>query len=324
MQIQTTNITFSQINNQQKQSIPKIPNFNVSIKTQLDKDTVSFKGKDLLSEQDSTIIQKIKNSINNLKNLLGEGEEAIVYKLPDTDYCVRLEWKATKSYIDSIKKITRKISEQDKVNHIVCKMGENVTIMKYIPGEPVMKPLDLAPQAILVSNNIAALPKKSYQHLIKQICDAYKKDMMFDCNWTNVLVDKSTNSLTAIDFYKIDPQEPEKLRPLEYVYESLTNEYTPKENKKIFVNKILNATLDEYKLGKTPHFDLLERTSQFINHILKDLRIKDMQMQEPYKKLEQTLKEIRELKTQEIQLTNVNELLNSKLTLAKKLITNLF
>lgn len=238
--------TFTPISSIQKLQNAKI---GISLQPSLTCDIINFTGQDLLSLPDKEIFEKINESKRSIKNYLGEGGEANVYRIKDTDYCVRFDYFD----IDYLKILDKNISEQDEVNHIVAKFGENSSIMHYISGSPVYTPDMKAPQAELLANEIAQMPLQTFKKLLHQICDAYDKDMMFDCNWGNVIANPKENKLTAIDFYKNVNEE--SLRPLTYTYISLIHPKTPETVQRQIAGKILEAGIEEFKPEVNPCFN---------------------------------------------------------------------
>ena len=133
MQINFLNIP--QIYKLPKSSISN--NEKIKFNPQLRTDTVSFSGNnDLLNLSNEEIIEKIKISITNPKNFIGEGSEAKVYKIENSSYCVRLNYLDSKKFNKT--SLCRNINDADKVNHIVAKLGKYSSIMRYIDGYPVL------------------------------------------------------------------------------------------------------------------------------------------------------------------------------------------
>lgn len=298
-----------------KQQNPQLN--NISVKTHLTHDTVSFGHKDLLTEKENTIHEILQNSFNT-KNLIGEGGEATVYKIANTGYCLRLVHE------DNMKipqKINFTISEQDKINHVVAKLGSNgSSIMKFIEGTPVWAYNMTLREKQEIAEEISKMPVNSFHKLIKQISHAYTHDMMFDCNWSNVIVNPKTKTITAIDFNKMD--YPEQLNLLNYTYTSLTHADTSLAQKKTCAGKIFLAGLKEFEPKTKPCLNPIDFDFNKFVHKLYDQKILN---NENYRKiLTELFSSICDLKYKEIQNPNNISELNEKLKIAKSLIKQLF
>lgn len=121
-------------------------------------DTVSFSGrgaKDLMELPAKRILSECRKAIKD-NIVLGEGKEARVYKLQDyPQYCIRCE---KRSNFD-INKLTlsKRLNNYDKLNHVVARLDEGTSLMKYIPGVP-LKIMDTdTADGIKVKNTIKGL-----------------------------------------------------------------------------------------------------------------------------------------------------------------------
>lgn len=176
----------------------------------------------------------IKNSIKK-ENFIGAGFEGRVYEMQDPDYVVKIP----KNIDDlGLKKelIEEEVSEQDEVNHVVKKYKNGITIMKKIPGKSISSLEDM--------NEVANLPVSAYQKLLNQIIDADKADMEFDFAMNNVLYDKDSQSLTAIDFrpYKDGKRKFNPLEKMFFVFDCFKQPYEKKIS-----GKILSAAINNMK-----------------------------------------------------------------------------
>lgn len=306
-------ITFQNIPHQIFQNTKPIQLKTPHLLQQIPCDTVSFTGHwDLLKLSDKTIFQKINETRSNNKNLLGEGGQAKVYRIPNSNYCARFEKHEFNDYNPTL---NRNIYACDKINHVVAKFGKYSSIMHYIEGVPVFSPNTPACNAQKTAQDIAEMPITTFKKLVQQICYAYDNGMMFDCAWGNVIVNPKENKLTAIDFNKniLD----ESLKPLSYTFSSLVHKYTTPEQIKIYANKILNAVLEEFQpshkpfwnvtnfdfssllaavehssdFGKTPQSKLLYKYLE----VLKELKVKDLQGIDVSRNLNGTLKIVKAL-----------------------------
>ena len=283
------------------------------LKLQLSCDTVNFTGHwDLLKLSDETIFKRIDDAKKSIKNYLGQGGEALVYRIPDTNYCARFNY-FDKDY-PRIR--DRNIDEADKVNHVVAKFGEKSSIMHYIEGSAVLTPYTGSANAKKIAEDIAQMPIKSFKELLHQICYAYDKGMMFDCNWGNIIVNPKENKLTAIDFYK--NVEEESLKPLSYVFSSLVHEHTTSEQAKTYTNKILNAALEEFEPGHKPFWNVT--CFDFSSLLRNTQNNSDFGKSPQCKILSKYLETLKELKVQDIRGIDVTNQLNGMLKIVKSLI----
>lgn len=282
---------------------------SISLRPQLAVDTVSFgnANPDLMSLSDQEIFEKVLAAIKN-KDIIGEGGEATVYRIPDSNYCVRKYYRlATEVVPLKRKQFTRNVTAQDKVNHIVAKLGNYLTIMPILHGSPVMNPVTMSEKEINeLSDIICSFPQSSFNKLLKQISDAYEKDMMWDCNWANLIANPKEKTLTAIDFYKNSIEE--SASHLAYMYAGLSHLYTTDQQHKILAEKVMNAGLEEFKPGVIPccNFDKLG-----FSDLIRAFDDLDLFTSKQYTKLLRELTyKIRDLKTQEIRGINVTNELN--------------
>lgn len=199
----------------------------------LQKDTLELSSKDLLKLDKCEIFNKVNNAINR-ENFLGAGGEACVFSIPDTPYCVRLIKKRNACFdtVDksSFKKFDNKFSlkltEDDKVNHIVAKLGGGATIMKKIEGYPLVlyNPQNFDKTQKEVNDAFYKLSPLAFNCLLKQVYNAKMNGFIFDCSSSNVIMNPKQDKLTAIDFYKASKDYPEDVNVLRRVYASFVKE----------------------------------------------------------------------------------------------------
>lgn len=206
-------------------------------------DTVSFTSKNFLKQSSEKISEQVINAIN-IKNRLGFGSQGTVYKIPDTDYCIKILKKTNSINFGTW---NFNISEQDKINHIVAKAKNKATIMKYIEGVPLQWEN---------SDKILELPNESYIKLFTQLTEARNLGMNFDLAPSNIIYNPKTNSLTAIDFY----QDDNPFSIITSVYKALIKKSfseSDKLNNRKFGGKLINIIIDELTKEKEPRFLIL-------------------------------------------------------------------
>lgn len=229
-------------------AIYKNPNNN--LKQPVKKSALSFKSRDLMCLPEADVLKKVRESIVP-ENFLGQGTEAEVYKIKNSDYCVRIPYLA-----NTINKFnfSKELSQIDKINHIVAKLGFGVSIMKYFEGVIPKRYMSNNHDRYNLQKKIAEMPVESYSGLLHQIAEAIDNEMLFDYSGGNLIVDTQNQKLTAIDFYGM-ADNPKPVRPLCEMYQVLTcYGAEEKTGKKIF-DKIVDAALEEFKPNNIPCMD---------------------------------------------------------------------
>lgn len=205
-------------------------------------DTVSFSSKNILTKEGKEITKLVSAAVNDSKNLIGKGSEGSVYKIPDTDYCVKILHGKTSDF----KNWRFNMYPNDEVNHIVAKSEDGAVIMKHIKGTTL--------KYGQIPDEVYDLPDESYINLLKQINDAHKKYMVFDSVPRNIIYNSEDKSLTAIDFLKEDNFKYYAYTPLNDVFNALKNEGNTEKGAKTNLKlgeKLLNIALDNVS-GKKP------------------------------------------------------------------------
>ena len=214
-------------------------------------DTVCFKGHDLLNLPEEEILKEIKKSIIP-ENFIGQGTEAEVYRIKDTDYCVRIPY-----FVQEIHgfNYSKELTPIDKVNHIAAKLDFGASIMKYIEGITPKRYISNSHDRYILQEKISEMPIKSYSELLYQIADAIDNELLFDFSPGNLIINTEKNKLTAIDFFPIS-ENPRTTKPLTEMYSILTcYGALEKTGKKIF-DKITDTGLEEFKPNKIPCMDI--------------------------------------------------------------------
>lgn len=196
------------------------------------------------------IFEKIDNSIVP-ENFLGQGTEAEVYKIKDTNYCIRIPHIAQGAYKSNFSK---KLTQIDKVNHVVAKLGFGASIMKFFDGVVPEDYRNNEYNRHKLQTEIAQMPIKSYTNLLHQIANAINHEMFFDFSGGNLIVDTKKQKLTAIDFFSVS-DNPKPVNPLTEIYSILTVYGAEEETGKKIFDKIIDAGLKEFKPNKIPCMD---------------------------------------------------------------------
>lgn len=292
-------------------------------KNDLKCDVVSFSGKNFLEQSEDEIFEKIIKSLRDKKNFMGFGAEAEVFQIENTGYCVRLPYGDENDryrLIDVCSDLSFELSEEDKINHIVAKLGAGATIMKKIPGKAILKTNMTHQEAIDSIKKVSEIPVSGYNKLLKQISHADKYNMVFDAYGTNVLADEQ--SLVAIDFMKTLPRYKRELKPLMEMRDALINiGNVPPKLEKAVLYKIFCAMLNEFEPNNKPcleleQFDTLE--------LLIDLHEKRMLNREQFELLWSSFKDLKRFKSFELDGFNASPELENTILENKKLLKEVF
>lgn len=225
--------------NFRQQQRPVLPN-------QPCRDTVSFASVNLLKKESGEITKIVKDVIDNTEKI-GFGSEGEVFKIPDTNYCVKIMKGESTRFFGDWK---MNVSEQDKINNIVARAENDAVIMNYLEGQPLKwnKP-----------DEIYDLPKSAYKNLLKQMQRANDECMKFDNSPRNVIYNPKEKTLTAIDFYEPSPDVEFEYTPLSTTFSVLHNHSASPEhmkNNRNLAGKLLDVVLDELSSGKKPEFEI--------------------------------------------------------------------
>ena len=236
-------------------SIPRRKNTNNSperYNLELRREVVSFGSKDLLELPDESVLQQIRGSIN-YKNFVGQGTEAVVYRVKDTDYCVRIPYEFRDA--DVYKKYSRVLTPADKVNHAVAKLELGTTLMKYFEGTTPKAYYNCEKARYKFQERIAEMPLKSFSDLLHQIAGAIDNEMRYDFSAGNLIVDFNKNKLTAIDFIGIG-ENPRPVRPLIEMYSVLTSFGAETRTDRKLFEKVFCTGVEEFKAKRIPCMDV--------------------------------------------------------------------
>lgn len=271
-----------------------IPRYNNANTVQLTKDTVSFRAskiinlpESILSKCKTTIKKILPNGSNNnvrpkdLMDLpekqiieicqnalkkqipLGRGQEATVYKIEEfpREYCIREDRRICKGYNNL--KLSYNLDKFDKANFVIAKLGQGLTLLKYISGIPlkIMRNSDTISgikvkesMQELIANNF---PEESFIKVLDQIERNRANGIVFDRKGENLLVDPMIQEITAIDFSpKFNDIE---YNPIAYIYHALDVDGTPFAPK--VLGKLMNAYAERLKTCdlKDLNLDVLDK-----------------------------------------------------------------
>jgi hypothetical protein len=272
-------------------------------------DKVCFgKSSSFLSKSKEKIFDQIDEAVENSENFLGAGSEAEVYKIPNTDYCVRLPY-GTKDPIYKLQ-YSKDISIKEKINHAVAKLGGGASIMKYIPGFTYCS--SEAPME-KVAEMIDEMPQQAFDKLLHQVNYASEHGMYFDTGYRNIIIDPIKKEMTAIDFgSSISPDL------LNGIYCALTPHATNMEHRKICGMKVITAGLNELKPKVKPNVRLEELS---FDKIVSELQFRGVFASTAIKNVFlDNLNKIKELKLQEIRGIDTHVELNGSFKVVNSLI----
>ncbi len=202
----------------------------------LKQDTVSFSGriaKDLLDLSPEKILAVCKRAVRD-NIVIGEGQEAIAYKIQDyPQYCIRYEKKSGDTPANF--GLNYKLNKYDRVNHVILKLGKGTQLMKYISGIPLkIMPHRDTPDGIQVKKAVQGLvannfPESSFKKVISQIEDAKSKGIDFDRKGENLLVEAVNQEMTCIDFSPTFHDI--EYNPISYIYSAMDVDNTEHASK---------------------------------------------------------------------------------------------
>lgn len=319
MFISPINLLFFAKNNNLNRDKKVVQNENNRFVQPLNCDVVSFKQKkiNLLEQPKEKIFELIKDSMKT-RNKLGEGVDAVVYRIKGTNYCIRRPFFSKDMESD----FSLNIGIKDKINHVVANLGGGCRIMNIIKGFPVGRVDDSTEKLEYTEVLIENFPIESFNKLIKQITYAHKNDMVFDNHWANVIINPEEQTFTAIDFYDKDITEfldISSVDPLSSIFSSVMNLSATPSQIKACAKKILKAGLDELKPNYQPNiapdeFDFVAMLEWLKQQ--KKISLADEKMEV----LKQTFDKVIELKIKELSGKHVKRSLIREINNAKLLI----
>ena len=286
---------------------------------------IYFKSKNLLNMPQQELLSEVKASIKP-ENFIGQGTEAEVYRIQDTDYCVRIPYEALE--INQFR-FSKDITPIDKINHVIARLGYGASIIKYFEGITPKRYMSNNHDRYLFQEQIANMPVKSYSELLHQITKAIDNGLLFDFSPGNLIVDTKNQKLTAIDFIGIS-DNPRKIRPLCEMYSVLTSYGSlEKTGKKIF-DKIVDAGLEEFKPEVIPCMDI--KLFDFIELVLKrnsdnnysrigNITERINEFNSLKYSISDSFKTLKELKNKELVDKTLSPILTDKISEFKNLIT---
>ena len=277
----------------------------------------SFQGGDFLSLSESEIIKRVKESIKT-DNLIGHGTEAKVYKIENTDYCVRLPYESS---VISNFKFSKELSPEDRINHVRAKLGIHESILPFFEGEIINKYLPSNLKRQKLQEYVANMPVRSYTNLLHYIAKAANEKMLFDYRGNNLIIDLKKNQFTAIDFNKMRSDFPRSVRPLTEIYMALTGFKTQEDIKQKIFKKIMLAGLDEFNPKNIPCMSL--SLFDFDELIKTHFNLADNSCENKYKHILNAFKELKQAKRIELTRKNDANLLNLKLQKVKNILKKL-
>ena len=177
-------------------------------------------------------IDEVVLQSKNKHNKIGRGSEGTVYRIPGTEYCLKVFRDIRTKVLD---KWTRKISEEEKVNHVLMKKGKKMQIMKYLNGKSL---------EYKIPDEVYSLPESSYRNLLRQISSANRCGMYFDHIPSNIIYNPDKKSLTAIDFYRGVTNDLRCYQPYSQVFLCLKTDN--RLNNAKLGKKLLNIAVKEF------------------------------------------------------------------------------
>ena len=296
---------------------------NLKLNPQLKYDTVCFRGSDLLDLSEQEVMKRIHESVN-YKYFIGQGTEAEVYRIKDSNYCVRIPYISGEMYSANYSK---NLTPIDKINHVRAKLGFGAAILDYFDGITPKEYKNNVYSRNIFQEKISQFPLKSYTELLHQIANAIDNEMIFDFSGGNLIVDLEKQKMTAIDFYNIS-DNPRPIKPLCEMYSVLTCYGANQKNGKQIFDKVISAGLEEFEQNKLPCMDI--ELFDFVDLVMarnKDTSFKTGNITKEINnflelrgKLSQAVKSLKDIKKREIIDKNCSPLLLESIKNMKKLL----
>ena len=121
---------------------------------------------------------------------IAKGAEGSVYRILNTNFAIKIKNNADlKTSLKS--HINFAVSEEEKINHIKAKIGENIEIMDFIKGEQI--------KGQFKQQNFQT---EKIKKCLEYIYNASQKGMRHDYGGRNIIFDTKTGNMTPIDFIK--------------------------------------------------------------------------------------------------------------------------
>lgn len=264
---------------------------------------IGFRSKDLLELPKEDVLKKVRESVTP-ENFLGRGLEANVYRIKNTDYCIRIPLVSQDFYDTDYSK---ELNSIDRVNHKKIKLGFGAAILDFFEGVTPKKYKSNAEKRYKLQSQIANMPVKSYSEFLHQIANAIDNEMEFDCAGGNIIVNPFKKKLTAIDFYGISSDNPRPITPLSEMHSVLTMYGSKPETSKQIGKKVLMTGLEEFKPNNIPCMDIALFDFEELLENLKDDNIIGENSA-----LKKALEELKEIKKKEITDKTLSTLLKLK------------
>ena len=251
----------------------------------------------------------VKSAVLNRKNFLGQGTEGIVYKIPETEYCVKIPHEEFRKDFGGW---TFNIGLEDKVNHVVARSENNTRVMNFIEGSSLK--YDNKPKEIY------SLPLKSYRDFVKQISDAADNVMKFDSAPSNIIFNEQKKTLTAIDFKVPNVDYDFIPAPFTSVYRGLQASKEQEKSQSLNKNlmgRLLQTALEEIKKGKNAELSVEENDIRTLFDCFENGQDK---LEPQYKFLKNIFSQIFLIKKVEARGIDISEELNEKIKYAECII----
>lgn len=133
------------------------------------------------------------DTIKDTFEFVAKGAQGSVHRILNTNYVIKVKNNKDLKQI-LFRPLNLNISEADRINHIKAKIGNDIDILYFVPGEQIKNQFS---QSEFKHNKIT--------DYLKYIYNASLKGMRHDIGGKNTLFDKTSGNLTPIDFYPNKP-----------------------------------------------------------------------------------------------------------------------
>jgi len=275
---------------------------------------VVFQGRDLLKLTQLGITKKVRSAVQNNNNIIGSGGEGVVYRIPNTDYCVKITGKDILHFGNW----NMDVPIPEKFNHVVAISDNGTRIMRIIEGEHL--------DYINNPDEVYSLPAESYIGILKQFTEAKKYGKYFDISPKNIIYNPKQKTLTAIDFTVEESFDYDEFMPLSLLFKAMRDETqtisTSKRNRQL-IARLLQVALDSIHKGGEPEFPIsYNDIDTLLSYGLKILP--QGTSARKFNNLKKNIFEILKLKEDEVQSTEKKIFLSKKIESAKANIDKLF
>lgn len=225
------------------------------------------------------------------------GNEADFFIIDKTGYGLR---KRMNTKPDLKERINFEITDKDRMNHVVAKIGDDVEILRFIEGKNTFVDYgsyDDIPKKKQTALNEKMLnfPSIAYEKLILRLMEAGKHNQLFDEEGRNIIANLSKKRFMPFDFQNYSKSEPIGFNPIVQIHDRLTA-YNLKQQIH-FLKKLVGGFVEVVKPEKKLPIPASRIVMGVSDKNLRFNELKDEDIYKLYKNLIALNSEMAELKT---------------------------